>query len=106
MQMISLCMQQDGCRHQTLLQCFGDSLPNRRCGTNCDLCCARKHPLLPARPGLQEGENRVKDARGAAAAGPPKRWFGGGTGGGAKRRRGAGRGGAGAKKGKRVKKKG
>ena len=50
MQMRDLCVMQRGCRHETLLQCFGDALPSSKCRNLCDLCLARNHPLLPPIP--------------------------------------------------------
>lgn len=99
-QMVELCGQQEGCRHQALLQCFGDSLPRKRCGTMCDLCCDKPHPLLPLRPGLAEKE---ADTHGAAANEPVKRHFDSGNGGKARgatgKRKRKGGGGTGAKGG-------
>eukprot|EP00892_Ulva_mutabilis_P008216 jgi/Ulvmu1/5767/UM025_0021.1 len=54
-EMRGLCNVTEGCRHQGLLQCFGDTLPGGRCSSLCDLCCDRvaQHAILPLRPGLE-----------------------------------------------------
>lgn len=45
----------EGCRHQSLLQCFGDSLPGGKCHNVCDLCVGVKPALLPPVPNAEGG---------------------------------------------------
>lgn len=58
MQMKEFCVMQSGCRHETLLQCFGDALPGNKCNNLCDLCLGKKHPLLPPTP---NAEGKIDD---------------------------------------------
>lgn len=66
--MMEWCNLKEGCRHQALLQCFGDSLRGDRCGDLCDLCSEQisHHAILPRRPDL------VKEADGGKGSGKPK----------------------------------
>lgn len=97
MQMKALCLMTEGCRHEALLQVFGDSLPGHRCGGLCDLCseAVSTHAILPRRPGLEPAEDGVKKRGGGGAGargrgGRRKRGAAGGSGAGAVAKKGGG----------------
>ena len=91
LQMIDFCHEATGCRHQSLLRCFGDSLPSGKCSTLCDLCCPAPHAVLPAQPGAEGDTAGGGGAAAGGAQGGRKPGESGGAAKGGRRKRAGGR---------------